>query len=116
MRTYRMLAGDKYLLCSDGLSDTVDEDTICDVLAVDRSPDDIVRALIQKALEREARDNVAAIVVSSSLADGAVAVPRAAHVVRRPSSMPPPGGGSDPEIVILGESDADGEPHLHVVP
>ena len=116
MRTHRMLAGDKYLLCSDGLSDTVDEDTISDVLSVDRSPDDIVRGLIQKALEREARDNVAAIVVAASLADGAVAVPRAAHVVRRPSSMPPPGGGSDPEIVILGEADADGEAHLHVVP
>ncbi len=35
VRSYRMLAGDKYLMCSDGLSDTIDEDTISDVLAVD---------------------------------------------------------------------------------
>jgi protein phosphatase len=115
MRTYRMLAGDKYLLCSDGLSDTVDEDTISDVLSVDRSPDDLVRALIQKALERDARDNVAAVVVSCALADGAVAVPRVMSAPRRLSSMPPPGGaGDDPEIVILSEDDAEG--HLHVVP
>jgi protein phosphatase len=116
MRTHRMLAGDKYLLCSDGLSDTIDEDMMGDMLAVDRTPEDIVRTLIHKALERDARDNIAAIVVSAALADGAVAVPRVIHTVRRPSSMPPPGGGSDPEIVILGETDADGEPHLHVVP
>ncbi len=116
MRTHRMLAGDKFLLCSDGLSDAVDEDTMGDMLAVDRTPEDIVRGLIQKALERDARDNIAAIVVVASLADGAVAVPRVVHTLRRPSSMPPPGGGSDPEIVILGEHDADGEPHLHVVP
>jgi serine/threonine protein phosphatase PrpC len=116
MRTHRMLSGDKYLLCSDGLSDSVDEDMIGDMLAVDRSPDDVVRSLIHKALEAGARDNVAAIVVAATLADGAVAVPRVVHAVRRPSSMPPPGGGSDPEIVILGEQDADGESHLHVVP
>jgi hypothetical protein len=104
------------LLCSDGLSDTLDEDVMSDMLAIDRSPDDIVRTLVHKALERDARDNIAAIVVSAALADGAVAVPRVIHTVRRPSSMPPPGGGSDPEIVILGEADEDGEPHLHVVP
>ena len=115
VRTFRMLAGDKYLLCSDGLSDTVDEDTISDVLAVDRSPDEIVRALIGKALEREARDNVAAIVVTSTLAANAVAVQRAAPFVRRPSSMPPPAGGSDPEIVILSEDEIEGS-HVHVVP
>ena len=90
MRTYRMLAGDKYLLCSDGLSDTVDEDTMGDVLAIERPPEEIVRALIAKALGGDSRDNIAAIVVSCALAEGAVAVPRAVHQIRRPSSMPPP--------------------------
>lgn len=118
MRTYRMLAGDKYLLCSDGLSDSVDEDTIGDVLTIDRSPDEIVRALIAKALDADARDNIAAVVISCALAQGAVAVPRLAHLPRRLSSMPPPGGAhaDDPEIVILSEDEADGEPHFHVVP
>ncbi len=115
MRTHRMLAGDKYLLCSDGLSDVVDEDTMSDMLAVDRSPEEIVRALINKALSQDARDNIAAVVVSCALAEGAVAVPRAAHVPHRLSSIPPPPGADDPEIVILGEADVDG-PHLHVVP
>ena len=118
VRSFRMLAGDKYLLCSDGLSDFLDEDTIGDVLAVDRSADDLVRGLVGKTLEREARDNIAAVVVTCALASGAVAVPRAAPVMRRPSSMPPPGGPSDdddPEIVILSEDETDGS-HVHVVP
>ncbi len=111
VRTYRILAGDKYMMCSDGLSDSVDEDTIGDLLAIERTPDEIVRALIAKALEREARDNVATVVVSCALDDTAVAVPRV--VARRPASMPPPADG-DPEIVILGEDDVDGQ--VHVVP
>ena len=116
VRSFRMLAGDKYLLCSDGLSDTVEEDTMGDVLAVDRSPDEIVRALVGKALERDARDNIAAIVVTCALAQGAVAVPRAASVVRRPSTTPPPkGNDSDPEIVIVSEEELEGS-HVHVVP
>ena len=117
VRSFRMLAGDKYLLCSDGLSDFLDEDTIGDVLAVDRSADDLVRGLVGKTLEREARDNIAAVVVTCALASGAVAVPRAAPILRRPSTMPPPGGPSDddPEIVILSEDETDGS-HVHVVP
>lgn len=114
MRTHRMLAGDRYLLCSDGLSDTVDEDVMGDVLAIDRAPDEVVRALIQKALQSDARDNIAAIVVSASLADGAVAVPRAVHQVRRPESMPPPQDDDSPEIVMVDEDD-DG-PSVHIVP
>ncbi len=114
MRTHRMLAGDRYLLCSDGLSDTVDEDTMGDVLAIERAPDEVVRALIQKALLSDARDNIAAIVVSASLAEGAVAVPRVVHQVRRPESMPPLPDDDSPEIVILDEDD-DG-PSVHVVP
>lgn len=115
VRSFRMLAGDKYLLCSDGLSDTVDEDTMGDVLAVDRSPDELVRGLIDKALDQGARDNIAAVVVTCALGSGAVAVPRSAQVVRRLSSMPPPGGPSsdDPEIVILAEEEGS---HVHVVP
>ncbi len=103
-------------MCSDGLSDTVDEDTLGDVLAIDRAPEEIVRALVGKALLTDARDNIAAIVIASTLAEGAVAVPRAVHQVRRPSSMPPPHGDDDPEIVILSDDDIDGEPTVHVVP
>ena len=116
VRTYRILAGDKYLMCSDGLSDTLDEDTLSDVLAVDRSSDEIVRTLITKSLEQGARDNIAAVVISCALDAGAVAVPRVPVLVRHPTSAPPPGGAvdGDPEIVILSEDDVDGQ--IHVVP
>ncbi len=118
VRTFRMLAGDKYLLCSDGLSDYLDDDTLGDLLAVDRAPDDLVRSLISKTLEREARDNIAAVVVTVELAPGAVAVPRAApSMMPRPASMPPPheDTSSDPEIIILEDEPAGGH-HFHVVP
>ncbi len=80
------------------------------------SSDEIVRTLVAKALERDARDNIAGVVISCALDAGAVAVPRVPVLVRHPPSAPPPGGAEDgdPEIVILSEDDVDGQ--IHVVP
>lgn len=124
VRSFRMLAGDKYLLCSDGLSDTLDDDLTCDILAVPRSPEETVRALIAKANELGASDNIGVVVVSAELAENATApskYPRPAS--RRPPPMPKPDGDSDdPEIVILGydnesEMPKDGRaPMITVVP
>jgi serine/threonine protein phosphatase PrpC len=113
VRSYRMLAGDKYLLCSDGLSDYVDDDVMCDVLAVGSSPDEISHTLIKKALEKDARDNIAVVVIVAELAAGAVATARSSPP-RRAGSMPPR-ASDDPEIIILSEDVAEG-PHFHVVP
>lgn len=96
-RMHRMLAGDKYLLCSDGISDTLDEDMMSDTLAIDRAPDELARALIAKANALDAQDNLGAIVIVCSLAPNASSVPR---VVRSPSRRPP-AHSEDPEIVIL---------------
>jgi len=121
VRSFRMLAGDKYLLCSDGLSDYIEDDTMGDLLAVPHLADQIVRSLVAKALEQQARDNIAAIVITAELATGAVAVPRVAPAARpHPSTMPPPrqDTSSDPEIIILAEDEPQGTPgpHFHVVP
>ena len=111
MRTHRMISGDKYLLCSDGLTDMVEEDAIGDVLAFDRTPEELVQTLIGKALEAGARDNVAVIVATATLDAGAVAVPRPPLVPRGMTPMPPPDQreSSSPEIVILSEDDEDGQ-------
>ncbi len=122
VRSHRALAGDKYLLCSDGLSDTLDEDVLGDILAMQRSPDETVHALITRANDLNANDNVAAVVVTVSLASDASAQAKPRPVSRRPApASKPPSDDSSPEIVILGY-DAESEvpdmraPMVTVVP
>jgi protein phosphatase len=103
MRTLRVLPGDLYLLCSDGLSDVLDEVRIEEILAEQRSPEDHVRALIAAALAGGAQDNVGAVVVECAETEIA---PK-----RRPSARPPGPPPlpeprmpthSAPEIIIVG--------------
>jgi len=111
LRTLTAAPGDVYVLCSDGLSDVLDERRIVEVLAEPRSPDRQVRALVDAALAAGAQDNVAAVVVVCQETDSPPG--------RRPSArppepldMPPPVRapmGSAPEIIIVGVE-------THVVP
>jgi serine/threonine protein phosphatase PrpC len=59
----RTAADDRFLLCSDGLTDLVDDVRIGDLLAVGRSPGETARALVARALEAGGIDNVTAVVV-----------------------------------------------------
>jgi PPM family protein phosphatase len=54
-------AGDRYLLCSDGLTHTVSTESITEVLA-GRSPDEAVTRLVERANEAGAPDNIACVV------------------------------------------------------
>jgi protein phosphatase len=54
--------GDILLLCSDGLSDLVNDDAIATVLAGTADPDEACNRLVQLALEHGGRDNITAIV------------------------------------------------------
>ena len=59
--TGRVAGGDRFLLCSDGLSKALDEATIADLLkagSAERAADD----LLAEALARKATDNVTAVV------------------------------------------------------
>ncbi len=120
VRSYRMLAGDKVLLCSDGLSDTLDDDLIGDIMATDRTPDETVRALIARANDLGAQDNIGVIIAQIKLAPDAVAVPTVPrYTPRRPASVPPPNAGArneDPEIIILSVEHEGEPPQFHVVP
>ena len=57
------LINDKYLLCSDGLTDMLEDEKIKEILNSSPTTDEAVNTLINAALEAGGRDNVTAIVV-----------------------------------------------------
>jgi PPM family protein phosphatase len=56
------LPGDRYLLCSDGLSGVVSDETLRDTLAAFADPDAATRQLIELAIEGGGPDNITCIV------------------------------------------------------
>src|SRR6516164_3556261 len=64
--------GDRYLLCSDGLSGVVGEPTLHQTLATVAEPDDAVRQLIDLAIKGGGPDNITCIV--ADVVDSATAV------------------------------------------
>lgn len=61
--THDVRAGDRYLLCSDGLHGSVADPELAHLLADSRDPQATVRTLVDLANERSGPDNVTAIVV-----------------------------------------------------
>jgi protein phosphatase len=55
-------AGDVLLLCSDGLSEMVPDESIAAILGADSCPEAACRRLIDEANRRGGRDNVTAVV------------------------------------------------------
>jgi protein phosphatase len=105
-RSHRMFAGDKYLLCSDGLTDALSDEDILLLLSGHDRPDNVVKSLIQTALASNAADNIGVIVIDCELAPDAAAAPVKPPSVR-PPAMPPARGtwDSQPEIMILDVSE-----------
>ena len=64
--TFPYKAGDRYLLCSDGLTDMVDEDAIASVLKSGDSVEETCARLRDAALEGGGRDNVTVIVCETA--------------------------------------------------
>lgn len=56
---------DRLLLCSDGLTDMVDDQLIGEVLGADRTPEQVVDRLISCALDHGGYDNITLIVVDA---------------------------------------------------
>ncbi len=84
---YRSLAGDRWMLCSDGLSDYVPDAEFAALLRVDRTVDEAAAACVALALEAGTRDNVTVVVcdvVSEPAEPGTTAIGRRgrAHVLR----------------------------------
>lgn len=60
---YPIRTGTTYLICSTGLSDSVDEDTIYDILASGAEPDEAAEELVAEALKKEPDEAVSAMVI-----------------------------------------------------
>jgi protein phosphatase len=56
--------GDRILMCSDGLTDMVDDDTICRVLVERQESREACQRLVDLALERGGKDNVTVVVAT----------------------------------------------------
>jgi PPM family protein phosphatase len=64
--------GDRVLLCSDGLTDLVDDEAITRILDGAASSSEACERLVQQALDGGGRDNVTVIVAAYRLPDGPV--------------------------------------------
>lgn len=71
--------GDRWLLCSDGLSGYVNEREMAEILLTNHDPEEACDKLIQATLSEGAPDNVTAVVVH--ITEHETSAPREAHVV-----------------------------------
>jgi len=62
LSVYEAKAGDRYLLCSDGLSSVVSEETLHRILATVPDPEDAVLQLVELAIKGGGPDNITCIV------------------------------------------------------
>nr|MDD6335217.1 Stp1/IreP family PP2C-type Ser/Thr phosphatase [bacterium] len=63
----RLYPGDKWLLCSDGLTRHVSDAEIALVLGRPQAPEEICRQLVEMALERGGRDNITVLVAEEGI-------------------------------------------------
>jgi PPM family protein phosphatase len=99
LRSLAVVAGDRYLLCSDGLSGPVEAEAIARALGQRAEPNAIVAELVQLAKDAQGRDNIAALVVECTdgpQADSVPPPPAAVLARAREAAL------SEPELLILG--------------
>jgi len=67
MHRFQLAHGDRVLLCTDGLSNLVDEEDMAGVIRQSRSAEEGCRTLVDLALERGAPDNVTVVLASYTI-------------------------------------------------
>lgn len=131
VRSWEIIPGDRFVLCSDGLTDELDDNAIQSLLDLARAPDEHVKLLLRAANENRANDNIAVVIVACESASGSMesslpprTTPRMRSKPKRVPSAPPtaPGSSSEgdddyPEIIIVGEGITEDSQHaIHIVP
>lgn len=96
--------GDRYLLCSDGLTDEVEDHEIAHVLRTQRDPDDCARRLVDIANAAGGRDNITCVVVDVVDDGGRSEAASAALAMERSSGAPQP---------LVRESSGEGRTNAH---
>jgi protein phosphatase len=89
LSTHETMAGDRYLLCSDGLSGVVTEQTLHQALSTVRDPDKAALQLVELALKGGGPDNITCI-VADVVDTQATAVPAQVPVMAGAASSGPP--------------------------
>lgn len=64
MEIYALRAGDRFVICSDGLYKELSEDDILNALVAHDNNESCAQALLDKTLERGARDNTSVVVIN----------------------------------------------------
>jgi len=67
LNEYKTEPGDIYLMCSDGLSDMVDDEAIAQILASEGALEQKVTQLIDAANANGGRDNISVLVAQASM-------------------------------------------------
>jgi protein phosphatase len=122
VRTLDLSPLDRFVLCSDGLTDVLSDDDIAEVLSTTVRASETAKALMARALAAPADDNVAVVVMRVDTAQGVGAVPkrhqtRPPPAPRRPSRPPPsPRAGDDAEIIMVDDEAEGSDPEMIVVP
>lgn len=133
VRSHQLAPKDRYLICSDGLTDVVDDGQLADALALASTAEEQVRLMMDLARDAEADDNVAVIVASCELASGISAMPKPTPTRAHPrtaTSRPVPAEAAEPteprrpqpresdypEILIVGDGAREDPTQIHMVP
>ncbi|WP_394837008.1 protein phosphatase 2C domain-containing protein [Pendulispora rubella] len=108
VRTFELVPRDRYLLCSDGITEALAPFRINALLGMAHSAEEAAESLVDAAREAGARDNITALVVVCMPGEDAEAAPppsveSAFLVPTGERESVPPHGDDEPEIVILGE-------------
>ena len=69
LERFHLADGDRVLVCTNGLTDAVDEDVIAEVLAASLSPEEISRRLVALAMSAAGDDDATALVAAFRLPD-----------------------------------------------
>ena len=63
MQSVALAPGDRYLACSDGLTDQLEEEQIADALRQNLRPENVIRLLMDVAQADKAADNIAVVII-----------------------------------------------------
>ncbi len=125
VRSRALAVGDRYLLCSDGLTRVVDDREICAVLQLNETPETMVQMLIEMAVRAKTADNIAVVVLFCDRSPDSVVPSRREPPKIRERPTLPPSIDNEPDIEILmlepepfdmPEDAADETPEISVVP
>ncbi len=123
IRSFEVLPGDRFMLCSDGLTDELDDEQLREALLEGKSPEATVALLLEVADAAGAVDNVAALVIDCA-ATAASGTRPPVQLRSRSTKRPRPMDAdfSYPEVLIIedetdeeeddGDADEGDEPEL----